>query len=268
MKDILELMNKRVVILKKAIEKAKRDSGPYPEGHLRISFGNNRVRYFRTTQLGDNTGEYIKRSDTSLAAQLARKDYNHQFIEEAGKELARLEQDIAWFSKHNADLAYLEMSNHRKELVSPYITTDELYAKAWQNRAVKTSSYMPEKLVYETKRGEMVRSKSEAIIANIIYDLGIPYFYEKSITFKNGSMRFPDFTLLHVKKRKEIYLEHFGLLDDESYLYKNLQKLDEYRENGIYPGKNLLFTYETSETPLDIRGIKEMLKTVFELQVQ
>ena len=67
---------------------------------------------------------------------------------------------------------------------------------------------------------------------------------------------------MQVKAREEIYLEHFGLLDDEEYLYKNLQKMDEYRDNGIYPGKNLIFTYETGENPLDIRGIRAMLKEI------
>ena len=66
-------------------------------------------------------------------------------------------------------------------------------------------------------------------------------------------------TLLAVKQRKEIYLEHFGLLDDPEYLTKTLQKLDEYRANGIYPEKNLLFTYETETLPLDIKGIRKML---------
>ena len=35
---------------------------------------------------------------------------------------------------------------------------------------------------------------------------------------------------------------------------------NEYRRSGIYPGKNLIFTYETDDSPLDIKGIKEMLK--------
>lgn len=29
-----------------------------------------------------------------------------------------------------------------------------------------------------------------------------------------------------------------------AYLHANLVKLDEYRRNGIYPGKNLIITYE------------------------
>ncbi len=55
-------------------------------------------------------------------------------------------------------------------------------------------------------------------------------------------------------------MEHFGLLDDTDYLDSCLQKLDEYRKNSIYPGRNLICTYETAEHPLDIKGIRQMIK--------
>ena len=51
-----------------------------------------------------------------------------------------------------------------------------------------------------------------------------------------------------VKSKEEIYLEHFGLLNDEEYRKDVLEKMDMYRASGIYPGKNLLFTYETEDT--------------------
>ena len=108
----------------------------------------------------------------------------------------------------------------------------------------------------------MVRSKSEAIIADMLYDLGIPYHYECPIKLKGGQIRYPDFTILRTKTREVIYLEHFGLLDDEGYRRDALEKLDIYRTNGIYPGKNLLFTYETEYSPLDINGIKNMIKGI------
>ena len=94
----------------------------------------------------------------------------------------------------------------------------------------------------------------------VLYELEIPYHYEKALRLRNGATRYPDFTLLKVSTGEEIYLEHFGLLDDSEYLSENLKKLEEYRKNGIYVGKNLLFTYETTSTPLDIKGIRQMLK--------
>lgn len=95
-----------------------------------------------------------------------------------------------------------------------------------------------------------------------MHDLGIPYIYEKKLVLKDGSTRRPDFMLLHVRKKEEIYLEHFGLLNQQEYLEKTLQKLDEYRASGIYPGKNLIFTYETEDIPLDIKGIRKMLHDI------
>lgn len=263
MEEIVKLMKERANILTRAIEEAKLESGPYPDGHLRISVSGHNARYYWVSQNSDKLGEYIKKENRSIIPELAKKDYNQQFIVDATEELKRLKKAIAWFSKSNADLSYQKLSAQRQKLITPYIITDQLYANAWQTQNVKTNPYLEEKLVYDTKRGEKVRSKSEAIIANILYDLHIPYFYEKSLQLKKGIVRYPDFTMLHKRERKEIYLEHFGLLDEKTYLYNNLHKLDEYRENGIFPGKNLIFTYETVETPLDIKGIKEMLKELF-----
>ena len=52
-------------------------------------------------------------------------------------------------------------------------------------------------------------------------------------------------------------------VENEEYRRGCLNKLDEYRKNGIYPRKNLILTYETSDNPLDIKGIKEMFKEIF-----
>ncbi|MBQ3891206.1 MAG: hypothetical protein II740_07675, partial [Lachnospiraceae bacterium] len=79
----------------------------------------------------------------------------------------------------------------------------------------------------------------------------------------NGTVYYPDFTILNKKTRMEMYLEHLGLLDEEGYRKSNLIKMDEYRANGIYIGKNLLITYETKDSPLDIKGIRQMLYDLF-----
>ncbi|MBR1702257.1 MAG: hypothetical protein IJ716_09930 [Lachnospiraceae bacterium] len=263
MEEIIKLMKKRVATLKRAVEKAKRDTTAFPDGHLRISISKTKKRYYLMTNVGDTRGKYIKVKDRAIVPKLAQKDYRQKFLSDAATELARLEQTIELFSKSNADLSYQKLSDHRQTLITPYLITSKLYAQTWQSQTIKPCTYIPENLVYETKRGEKVRSKSEAIIADILYDLQIPYFYEKSLLLKNGMVRYPDFTILHTRKRTEFYLEHFGLLDNENYLAANLHKLDEYRESGIYLGRNLLFTYETKESPLDIKGIRKMLQAIF-----
>lgn len=79
------------------------------------------------------------------------------------------------------------------------------------------------------------------MIANYLYRHSIPYLYEKPITFKSGRTVYPDFTILDVGERREKYLEHLGKLGDIDYMMRNIQKLNEYKENGIYLGMNLFF---------------------------
>ena len=260
MEEILKRMKERTEMLRKAVARAEHDYGKYPEGHLRVSYSNNRPRYYLMTKPCEANGKFIKKSERGLAEKLAMKDYNEDFLKEAVAELGILEETIGLLSKTNAEKIYSDMSVYRQKLITPYILTDELYAKEWQEKPFQAGPMIPEGKVYDTDKGEMVRSKSEAIIANMLFELGIPYHYEKPLRLKGGQVRYPDFTLLHVRERKEIYLEHFGLLDDEEYRRESLKKMNEYMTNGIYPGKNLIFTYETKETPLNIKGIRGMLK--------
>ena len=75
----------------------------------------------------------------------------------------------------------------------------------------------------------------------------------------DGTIRYPDFTMLKVRTREVVYLEHFGRMGEEGYRRDTREKMDLYRASGIYPGKNLMFTYETDEFPLDINGARKML---------
>lgn len=58
----------------------------------------------------------------------------------------------------------------------------------------------------------------------------------------------------------EIYMEHFGMMDNPEYAQKAIQKIETYERNGIYIGKNLLVTFETLHNPLDMKVVERMLK--------
>ena len=264
MNDVITTLEKQREILKKSIKQAENELAKFPEGRLRVNCSRKQTRYYKMLKPADTTGEYLSMKDKETIRQLAQKDYNRIFLNTARKELETIEDVLLAYQKYNSEAIYDNLSAGRKKFVIPYILTDDLYAKEWQSKIFKSNPYMPENKKYDTKKGEHVRSKSEAIIADMLYDLGIPYHYEYPIKLKNGQIRYPDFTLLNTKTREELYLEHFGLLDNEEYRYDCLRKLNEYRGNGIYLGKNLLFTYETENNPLDIKGIKLMLKEILQ----
>ncbi len=263
MAEYLELMKKRVVELKKAVRAAERNTSKFPVGRLRISKSRNQVRYYHVLPGEDSSGTYITRDRADIIHQLAQKDYTGRFVQSAEKELSRLEKCISLLSGVDADMIYQKLNMKRKKFVEPYIVPDDLYAERWKKEVFKTNTYMPEAKKYETRQGEMVRSKSEAILADILLELGIPYHYEQALILNDHVVRYPDFTLLKVKSREIVYLEHLGLLDDEQYRDGCIKKLNEYMNNGIYLGKNLLITYESTENSLDIGGTRKMLKEIF-----
>ena len=76
-------------------------------------------------------------------------------------------------------------------------------------------------------------------------------------------MVLPDFTLYDIRTRKEVYLEHLGMMDNEEYFYKAFNKIREYENAGLYLGDRLLITYETLENPLDTKQVRLRLKSYF-----
>jgi len=66
--------------------------------------------------------------------------------------------------------------------------------------------------IHETLATEMVRSKSEVIVANTLDSLKVEYVYEEELRMADGSSRLPDFTI-RPTGRLPIYWEHLGMLD-------------------------------------------------------
>ena len=93
--------------------------------------------------------------------------------------------------------------------------------------------------------------------------MGIPYRYEYPLVLNNNIVVYPDFTILRMPERQEVYLEHFGMMDDMNYVDTALLKINSYEMNDIYLGVNLFVTYETSRQPLNTKKLKEMFKLLF-----
>lgn len=93
----------------------------------------------------------------------------------------------------------------------------------------------------KTKKGEMVRSKSEKIIADWLTKNKIEYEYEKTITLSNNQKILSDFYL----PKEEIYIEYWGMSSlnnetGESYRERkwekqNLYKMDNIKLIELYP---------------------------------
>lgn len=118
------------------------------------------------------------------------------------------------------------------------------------------------RLIHRTLRGEMVRSKSEVIIANLLdsksKEMGFDYKYEKDLILANGSTIHPDFTI--EMPGKVIYWEHLGMLGDKKYSRDWKQREKDYQENGIVKGKNLIISKDGLDGSLDTLELEKLIE--------
>lgn len=139
---------------------------------------------------------------------------------------------------------------------------DEPADQRGNHEAVKPNGFRKDGLIHITDRGEKVRSKSEVIIANMLYQLGVEYIYEYPVegTTESGIRR-PDFTFF--TKDKEILLwEHLGMLHDSNYAAKWESKLAWYRVNGFVEGESLFVTRDNENGSMDSQAIRIVAEQV------
>ena len=256
-------LEKRKLYLEKLLDYVNRQQENMPQGKLRVSKNGEIPRYYHITTPKDTLGVYISKENQEIAYKLAEKDYLKNLKKEVEAELRDINNYLKKHNTSNLEDIYRKMNDYRKSLVNPLVLPDELYVQQWENESYKINPYYEKEKKYPTKKDEFVQSKSEAILADMYYELGIPYRYDAELKLKNGKKKYPDFTLLDVKNRRLVYHEHLGMLDDDDYRRRNLRKIDEYRRNGIYPGKNLIITHEAGGSYLNVKEIRGMVKEIF-----
>lgn len=120
----------------------------------------------------------------------------------------------------------------------------------------RDANWYSEGLKYVTKCGIAVRSKSEMIIADILYSYGILFLYEPTIQVGDRVLH-PDFLIIR-SDGSIIIWEHFGLFDEPEYKEKMIEKMELYGKNGFDLHTNLIFTTEKDITK------KEVLEKIVE----
>lgn len=235
-----------------------------PKGSLHIIQSKENVEYYyREEGSTKETGRYIKKKDLSLAKQIAQRDYDRKVLALAIKRCKAVNQFRKIMEETNLGKIYSNLHKARKSLLEEAILSDEEYIKQWESVEYSGKGFEIDAPEIITEKGERVRSKSEKMIADKLYAKSIPYRYEYPVQLSNGKNVYPDFTVLKMPEREEVYLEHFGMIDDRDYLENMLYKLSTYERNGIFLGINLFMTHETRKNPLSMQTLVELIHHIF-----
>ncbi|WP_048718971.1 RecQ family ATP-dependent DNA helicase [Bacillus sp. 522_BSPC] len=110
--------------------------------------------------------------------------------------------------------------------------------------------------IYSTTKGDLVRSKSEVIISNLLHQHNIKYEYEKEMYYNGDNRISPDFTI--TINGKEYYWEHLGMIGKDDYDTRWLEKQAVY--DDYFPDQ-LFVTYENPSLTKSVESLIADLKT-------
>ena len=254
-----ELIKKYSSELKQRILRLEQLSERLPKGS--ISYHTKNGNSFFYIPIDRTHRKYISKTEVEKISRLLNAKYISNSLKILNENYSAAERFLKKHSgKEEIDYALslpLDIQRHTRDLFD----FPELIIEEWQNRPFIRNPYLPENEIHESLRGEKLRSKSEAIIANALYSHGIPYKIECPLKLKKESRSiYPDFTILHPTKLTEIYWEHFGMLDDNIYAENFCRRIQQLSELGIKQHDNLICTFETENVPLSAVTIEEQIQ--------
>lgn len=233
------------------------------KARLRAVKKGNIYHYFIRKDGYSSNGEYIRKKDRKIASILAQIEYDEKLSLILQNTLETLNKYKEIINGDPFELALDKLSLGKRELVRMPFLSDDKYIIEWMSQKYEGLMFREDYPEFYTRQGLRVRSKSEVIIADILDELAVPFLYEKPLKLKAGTFH-PDFTLLNIKERREVYWEHFGMMDDMDYRNNAFLKIRNYESNGLYQNDSVIWTFETGKYPLNIREIRKMVAKIKE----
>lgn len=232
---------KRLESAIKHIEKTREND---VEGSLNIVRHGGRVSYRQKTCINGVVNiEYLKKGDKRIPA-LAQKRYYKKLYPVLVAELNALKNQNARYRPKDKYKVYEELGS-LKEFVKPLVCDDENIKKKlieqsirqWEQNGVSSSFYSETKRIV-TDDGNKVRSKSEALIYNILlkYSNRLKFKYENELYISSSARPIrPDFEIISLQTGEVLYWEHIGMVGIDEYERGFVKKMNNYYLAGIYP---------------------------------
>lgn len=222
------------------------------KGKLRLNRHRNSYQFYLVTGREPH-GQYIPRGEAAIRVQ-------QEYLALLAAETRRLMRNAEELEDAYGQLMQVRERMHpaKAALVTPLIDDAAGFAEDWQRRHPQRQRTLTKGIL--TNKGELVRSKSEKIIADKLAALQIPYQYEPTVDLYDQPV-IPDFLVLNPRTRREFLWEHLGMIDLPAYNRKAIAKLNAYMKTGYFPGQNLILSFETDENPLDVGTVDLLIQT-------
>lgn len=230
-----------------------------PQGYLKLCASNGRPYYMR---LKDGQKQYLGNG----AKEEVQKLQERRFLEVT---IRNIEYNQGLMEQYLDQYRPTEPHEVMQSLPKAYQRYDTYWAegilnpKQWEFADYNKSNFHPEHLTHKTQKGEFVRSKSEALIADILYERGIPYHYEERLLLGDKTV-VPDFKVLVRSENRFKFLEHCTMIENERYIRSFIWKMQQYQAHGYLPWRDIFYTFDDVDGSIDTFSINKMLDHYFE----
>ena len=255
--------------LTKLIEKLSGFEETEPQGSVSVKNVSGRSYFYVRTDPSDKTGKYLPKDNPEQIRALSQKLFNHKLKKVSEEELRQYSKCLELLNKVNtsADDILKTIPEPLRDFVDTNVMLDEQTAAEFEKERDYADNPRESDQVFVSPRGERFKSKSEWIIADVLRQHGVPFFYEKpfenSIYEELRTSKYnlhPDFTCLNKRTGKIYYWEHFGRLDDPWYVVKFIERIQNYAAYGVFLGSELMISVESKKVPLRISYIKGLIE--------
>lgn len=201
---------------------------------------------------------YLGRKNAKTIRALQNRRFAEEMIKIIESNIAAKQRFCRVYRDDSADAVISALPISYRPL--PGITDISEAGKVLQSE----NPYHREQLTIKTSFGLFVRSKGELEIAELLYSLGIEFYYERALALRSSEdgprdrIYYPDFTI-PLPNGEKIYWEHKGMLSVRDYAERDAVKESVYNINGIYQPHNYIVTAEGPNNSLDMESIKRIV---------
>ena len=233
-----------------------------PHGNLMVTKNDGHSVIYRVTYAKGKRKRKSITYDSDMICQMLRRE----FLED---EISSLNRNKELLLSVIEQLGTADSTARMRNLMKKYpwmndeqlkaaITAPDAGDDSWTSSPLNQNYFMEGSLRHVTSWGLRVRSKSEALIAEMLHRYNICFKYEASIDINGGNI-YPDFKIRRADY-KIIWWEHRGLMRDPEYSIKQHQKDIIYEGQGIVPWDNLILTYDNADGEINLKIVESMIK--------
>ena len=154
-----------------------------PQGTLRCRTQKNKTRFLI---VNNGNERYVSKADVPLAKELLAHKFESERLQRVSKNIIQLTSLKKNYLPHDAGTIFSSLTlayqkAHLQFSGVPAVIVEQDPAKTWAEAPYETNPYLPEEKKHIVSGGLRVRSKSEALIAEFLQMLGIPFRYEAAL---------------------------------------------------------------------------------------